>query len=622
MITQEYCYLGRSAPLESPGGYRYYVLLYGKSVPDMKTGIHSLSLRLRLACNVLSSFYGWATAGYARAGGTDVLSWNLKYKPNQEWNTTVLKEGGVSYPSWIDLGEGSAQLRCGYGADTGVELTWGYKMQSTNSAGWFPESGVWAEGTLQVILPAILGATMPTVTGEGLLGSPLTVTMDPVDEGYTHSLRYEFGTLSGAIGENLGNEAVWTPPLELAAAIPNAPGGTLKLFCATYSGADLIGTEQEAQVALRVPQTLAPTLDVHWSDAAGLAVPARYLSALTVEGEVTTAYGAVIKSRSLTLGGKPYSGGILEEAGERELALTVTDSRGLTATWQEMVTVLPYEKPTLRLDASRWSAPDETGQADEMGEYARVTLSGTVFALPGMEAVISLTYGSGSLEISMNFDEIQQNSTIFEEIRYISAPSAGTVGLKATLSDGWFDTDAAMTLSIGYATMDFLRGGKGVALGTTATAEGFECAMDARFTGSVSLPAPLEPAHAATKAYVDSALPAAPADFIQETGSEGVWTWRKWHSGYLELEGREALKSFSSLNGSGGIYFGVVGAWTYPFALTELSTVSFGFQTTKSNAWFWGEGVSTTGITNSYVGRGSNVSVAGYPTVRVTGRWK
>ena len=88
------------------------------------------------------------------------------------------------------------------------------------------------------------------------------------------------------------------------------------------------------------------------------------------------------------------------------------------------------------------------------------------------------------------------------------------------------------------------------------------------------------------------------------------------------LEGREALKSFSSLNGSGGIYFGVVGAWTYPFALTELSTVSFGFQTTKSNAWFWGEGVSTTGITNSYVGRGSNVSVAGYPTVRVTGRWK
>ena len=48
MITQEYCYLGRSAPLESPGGYRYYVLLYGKSVPDMKTGIHSLSLRLRL----------------------------------------------------------------------------------------------------------------------------------------------------------------------------------------------------------------------------------------------------------------------------------------------------------------------------------------------------------------------------------------------------------------------------------------------------------------------------------------------------------------------------------------------------------------------------------------------
>ena len=126
----------------------------------------------------------------------------------------------------------------------------------------------------------------------------------------------------------------------------------------------------------------------------------------------------------------------------------------------------------------------------------------------------------------------------------------------------------------------------------------------------------------ADKAEMLDALIARMPDYIVESGSEGVWTWRKWHSGYIELEGREALKSFSSLNNSGGIYFGVVGAWTYPFALTELSTVSFGFQTTKSNAWFWGEGVSTTGITNSYVGRGSNVSVAGYPTVRVTGRWK
>ena len=65
----------------------------------MKTGIHSLSLKLRLACSGLSSFYGWATAGYARAGGTDVLSWNLKYKPNQEWNTTVTQVETNEFPT-------------------------------------------------------------------------------------------------------------------------------------------------------------------------------------------------------------------------------------------------------------------------------------------------------------------------------------------------------------------------------------------------------------------------------------------------------------------------------------------------------------------------------------------
>jgi hypothetical protein len=42
-----------------------------------------------------------------------------------------------------------------------------------------------------------------------------------------------------------------------------------------------------------------------------------------------------------------------------------------------------------------------------------------------------------------------------------------------------------MILSIGYATMDFLRGGRGIAFGTVANEEGFHCAMDARFLGKL-----------------------------------------------------------------------------------------------------------------------------------------
>lgn len=223
-----------------------------------------------------------------------------------------------------------------------------------------------------------------------------------------------------------------------------------------------------------------------------------------------------------------------------------------------------------------------------------------------------------------------------------SVSSVYTVDV-GVLDDVGESSSTTVIIPTDEVTFHLRHGGNGAAFGEYADAEkvlavaedwsvdvkgNIECAGNGKFTGTVSVPEPTEDANPATKGYVDNAVKEAapsitePADYIVEVGSEDIWSWRKWNSGYIELEGKQALKSFSSLNSSGGIYFGVVGAWAYPFELTELSTVAFGFQTTKSNAWFWGEGVSTTGITNSYVGRGSSASVAGYPTVRITGKWK
>lgn len=51
----------------------------------------------------------------------------------------------------------------------------------------------------------------------------------------------------------------------------------------------------------------------------------------------------------------------------------------------------------------------------------------------------------------------------------------------ASIEDSITSNDKVAELSIGFATMDFLKGGKGVSIGAPAIAEGFECAMDARF---------------------------------------------------------------------------------------------------------------------------------------------
>ena len=53
----------------------------------------------------------------------------------------------------------------------------------------------------------------------------------------------------------------------------------------------------------------------------------------------------------------------------------------------------------------------------------------------------------------------------------------------ATSEDKVSSISSTVTISVGYATIDFLKGGRGIAFGTTALTAGFKCAMDADFTG-------------------------------------------------------------------------------------------------------------------------------------------
>ena len=73
----------------------------------------------------------------------------------------------------------------------------------------------------------------------------------------------------------------------------------------------------------------------------------------------------------------------------------------------------------------------------------------------------------------------------FTHTEIVEAPSVSTLALSATLSDALLTATDNMILSVGYATMDFLKGGKGIAFGATATRDGFTCAMPTYFSGEM-----------------------------------------------------------------------------------------------------------------------------------------
>lgn len=323
--------------------------------------------------------------------------------------------------------------------------------------------------------------SVPTLSAQTVeMGSPLTIHTNRHSGSFTHTLSYAFNGASGLIAQQVTDSFTWTPPLELARQIPNAPTGVGSIYCTTYQGDVQIGQTQAVPVYLAVPETVVPTVTATWTDTSGaldsVGTLVKLVSALKVDGLGVGAYGSTVSGLSMTLSGKAYHGGTILESGELPLVVTAKDSRGRTGSAAYTLSVADYAAPVLRLDAHRC---DSEGRADDTGEFCRVTLSGSTVQVNGRNRA-SLTFQYGKTE-----EPVELEVGEFSLERTVPAPSTQSLELSAALTDRLLITPASMTLSVGYATMDFLKGGRGIAFGTTAAREGFVCAMDAEFLGKV-----------------------------------------------------------------------------------------------------------------------------------------
>lgn len=335
----------------------------------------------------------------------------------------------------------------------------------------------------------------------GILGQPQNVAVTRYFDGYTHTVTCKLGSETAILCEKSSEtELTWTPPISWAAQVPNAPKGSAVYRIVTYNGDSEIGS-YEASADLVVPDDLVPTAQAAWTDSSGafevFEVYVKLVSALSVEVNGAGVYGSTITGADMTLNGKPYTGGEISESGDLQLVATVTDSRGRSGSASYVITVADYEMPAVELNASRCT---EDGTADDMGEYARITVTGFVYPLNERNSgTLTLTYGSNVIEQGVAAGEVS-----FETI--VEAPSISTMSISAVITDLLKSGPRqSMTLSIGFATIDFLAGGRGIAFGTTAKKEGFDCYMDTDFGGHAvtGLPEPKQDSDAVPKSYVD-----------------------------------------------------------------------------------------------------------------------
>lgn len=334
------------------------------------------------------------------------------------------------------------------------------------------------------------------------VGTAGTITIIRANDSFTHTIKYAFGESEGTICTKTSATSVsWIPSLNLASEIPNDVTGSGTLICETYSGDTLIGTTTAAFTAA-VPESVVPAITSFTASRLNNTVPSAW--GIYVQGKsqcsLTTvaagAYSSTIQSYSVKHGtsvigtSASVTTAILTNSGTVSFTVTVTDSRGRTATRTLSINVVEYSSPAINSTSTLRCRSD--GTEDDDGTYIKINCAFAFASCSGKNSVVSKVYfkkstdsaWSSGIAINNASDLIIGSGTIDVDSSY---------DVKYELIDAFTTVVKTDVVSTSFTTIDFKAGGKGVAIGKASETDNlFECAMNAKFNGSTEFSGSVE----------------------------------------------------------------------------------------------------------------------------------
>lgn len=368
--------------------------------------------------------------------------------------------------------------------------------------------------TVYVELPQI--PRVSALTAEGVaLGQEMTIQLTRPTEGCTDTVAWSCGSLSGIIAEQTSEDTLsWTVPMELASQAPEDTQVAVVLTVTTFLEGNQVGTKQTT-IACPIPESILPTLAVTVEDRAGWVDKyGAFIQSQSQARVLTTAmgaYGSTIQAIAVRCGRLSGTGEdvcfSLEDSGSVAVSVTVTDSRGRTASADTTITVFPYQKPWVRLrEAFRC---DETGAPQPDGLWMKVVFDGAVTALEGNSAVYHgmCTVHAGEDTRTVLLADYTGVQTVTEGYFLLTAGLDAGYDCSLTVRDDFCTarSDEKM-VSVAFALLDFCRGTKAVGIGMRAKnagmlSIGLDTDMEEHSIGNLADPEQNQ--DAATKAYVD-----------------------------------------------------------------------------------------------------------------------
>ena len=325
-------------------------------------------------------------------------------------------------------------------------------------------------------------ASKPSVSGTKELGQTLTINTKRASSNYTHTIKWSWAGQSGTIGTGIGASTTWTPPVTLANNLINASSATCTLTTTTYNGSTSIGTST-VTFTLAVQSSAKPTISAktitdlngYYSNYGAFIAEYSKIQAVVTAASV---YGATISSYKLTLGSASATstnGTItLNEVAQtpslatenQNLTITVTDSRGRTASSTQSVKVANYFTSTVdEITSMRWN--QQTSAEDDESSTVKLTVAGAMYQVDGQgttTGAVKIEYKNRSESTYSTF-QTKTVTNAYDETFYLeNLDSSNVWDIKITVTDS-FGMELVYNQVIPTATpiMDFKADGTGLA---------------------------------------------------------------------------------------------------------------------------------------------------------------
>lgn len=365
---------------------------------------------------------------------------------------------------------------CAFSATAGINVT-----LSGTYYGNVTASG---NGTFNTIARA---STISSVTSSVAINgtNAVTVNITRAASSFTHTVVFSFGSYSKTT-TGVGTSTSYAIPTSWINAMPSTTSGTAKVTVTTYSGSTKIGSAVSKNFTVTVPASVVPTISGVTIAETVSGINAQFGGFVQSKSKakitITAAgvYSSTIKAYKTVLDGKTYTGSApttstLATSGNRTVTITVTDSRGRTASTTRTIAVIAYAAPKIVSFQGFRSLADGTENYDGTHLNAKVNFSISAVNNKNSKAYkIEYRPKNADTWTALTSGSVYAlNSNVISASGIMGTDSSFDVRL--TVEDFFVTVQSVIDIPTAFTLIDFNASGKGIAFGKVSEeAEGME----------------------------------------------------------------------------------------------------------------------------------------------------